>query len=155
MNLVRPLITRTNSLLDVQKKQVDSPTLFLINLGASSDMGKAILFNKYLNSMFIRRKDNLPPIDFLFTPSNVLNNNDGSRVVAILSSLHTSRSTCPDGFRPKFLKSCALAIYLPITHLFSLCLSQHHLPNDWRVHSIIIIYKLGDKFSVTNDRASH
>ena len=37
-------------------------------------------------------------------------------------------------------------------HLFSLSLSQHYLPKDWRIHQIRPIFKSGDKTLVKNYR---
>ena len=57
-----------------------------------------------------------------------------------------------DGIGPKVIKYGALALYKPLHHLFLLILSQHYLPQDWRVHLITPIFKSGDKTSVCNYR---
>ena len=50
------------------------------------------------------------------------------------------------------LKFCAVALYQPIHHLFTLSLSQHCTPEEWHVHRITPIYKSGDRSSVKNYR---
>ena len=53
----------------------------------------------------------------------------------------------------KVLKTCAIALYLPIHHLFSLCTSQHKLPEEWKIHRITPIFKSGDKSNIKNYRS--
>ena len=50
------------------------------------------------------------------------------------------------------LNHCALALYQPLHHLFSLSLSQNYLPTDWRTHLIKPLFKSGDKGSIRNYR---
>ena len=73
-------------------------------------------------------------------------------VYSVLNTLDPSKAMGIDGIGPRILNHCALALYQPIHHLFSLSLSQHYLPEEWRVHCITPIYKSGDKSSVTNYR---
>jgi len=55
-----------------------------------------------------------------------------------------------DGIGPKVLKSCALALYQTIHHLFALRLTL--FAKEWRLHLITLIYKSGNKSSVKNYR---
>ena len=57
-----------------------------------------------------------------------------------------------DNIGPRILKCSALALYQPLHHLFISCLSQHCIPNEWRIHLIVPIHKSGDKASVKNYR---
>ena len=57
-----------------------------------------------------------------------------------------------DGIGPKILKYCSLSLYKPLHHLFSLCLSQHCIPEQWKIHLITPIHKSGDKSAVRNYR---
>ena len=57
-----------------------------------------------------------------------------------------------DGISSKLLKNCALALYIPIHHLFSVSLTKHVIPNEWKCHSITPIHKSGDKSQVINYR---
>ena len=57
-----------------------------------------------------------------------------------------------DGISPKLLKNCALALYQPLHHLFSLSLLQNYLPSEWRTHLIEPIFKSGNRNSVRNYR---
>ncbi len=47
---------------------------------------------------------------------------------------------------------CALALYKPLHHLFSLSVSQCYVPLEWRTHLITPIHKSGDKSFVNNYR---
>ena len=73
-------------------------------------------------------------------------------VLEALESLDVSKSMGVDGIPSKLLKSCALALYIPIHHLFSVSLTKHIIPNEWKCHSITPIHTSGDKAQVTNYR---
>ena len=73
-------------------------------------------------------------------------------VFHVLQSLDPSKAMGCDGISPKLLKNCALALYQPLHHLFSLKLSQCYLAMEWRIHLIKPIFKSGDKTSVRNYR---
>ena len=59
------------------------------------------------------------------------------------------------GIGPKLLKSCVVALYVPIHHLFSLTITNHAIPSEWKCHSITSIHKSGDRTQVTNYRPSY
>ena len=48
-----------------------------------------------------------------------------------------------DNIGPKLLKHCALAIYVPLHHLFNLSLSQHVIPTEWKCLAISPINQFG------------
>ena len=66
-------------------------------------------------------------------------------VFHVLRALDTSKAVGCDGISPKVLKHCALALYQPLYHLFSLSLTQHYLPVEWRTHLIKPIFKSGER----------
>ena len=57
-----------------------------------------------------------------------------------------------DGIGSKLLKHCSLALYIPLHHLYSLSISKHIIPLEWKHHSITPVYKSGDKSQVINYR---
>ena len=57
-----------------------------------------------------------------------------------------------DNIGPKVLKQCALALYVPLHHLFNLSLSQQVIPTEWKCHAITPIHKSGDRSLVKNYR---
>ena len=64
-----------------------------------------------------------------------------SDVYFALNSLDPSKVMGIDDIGPKILKHCALALYQPVYHLFSMCLSQYYIPHEWRIHKITPIFK--------------
>ena len=56
----------------------------------------------------------------------------------------------PVGIGPKFLKNCASFLYRPLHYLFNLSLRKHVIPLEWCTHTVIPIFKSGDRGSVTN-----
>ena len=55
-----------------------------------------------------------------------------------------------DGIGPNILSRWPLALYEPLTHLFSLIFSQETLLKDWLTHHIIPIHKKGDRSLINN-----
>ena len=125
------------------------------NSSASSDLHKASLFNEFFHTTFTpsSRPPNLPTLsdppqsstlsDIIFSPTEVYE---------ALTTLDPSKAKGIDGISPVTLSRCALALYEPIHHLFSLCINQSNIPNEWRIHLISPIFKSGEKTSVTNYR---
>ena len=75
-----------------------------------------------------------------------------SNVYDALTMLDSSQAMGIDNIGPGIHKHCALAIYVPLCHLFNLSLSSHTLPSEWCVHLIAHIHKSGDKTPVDNYR---
>ena len=73
-------------------------------------------------------------------------------MLEVLNSLDPSKSTGIDGIGPKVLKHCALSLCKPLHFLFTLTLQKHLLLIDWKIHSIVPIFKSGDKSLVNNYR---
>ena len=57
-----------------------------------------------------------------------------------------------DGIGPKIVKFCAIALYKPIHHTFTLTLFQGYLPAEWCVHIITPIHKAGERSDIKNYR---
>ena len=105
-------------------------TVTLDDTLASSDVDKASLFNSYFYSVFVRSSYQLPPVSNLERPSSYLSEVSFSEldVFRALRSLDPSKAMGCDGISPKLLKNCALALYQPLHHLFSLTLLQNYIP---------------------------
>ena len=121
---------------------------------ATSDQEKAALFNEFFHSVFIHSHFNLPPFDSLSQPPHCIDNACISQlnVLEALQCLTSDKSSGLARIGPKLLKNCALALYIPIHHLFSLSLASHTIPSEWKIHSITPIHKSGDKSLVSNYR---
>ena len=72
-----------------------------------------------------------------------------SEAYNILDTLDPTKAM---GIGPKLLKHCALALFQPLHHLFSLSLTQHYIHEEWRIHQITPIHKSGDRSLVNNYR---
>ena len=120
------------------------------NLTAASDCEKATLFNKFFYSVFVHSSFLLPSTDNLPTPVVSLGDISITEpdVYTALASLDPSKAHGIDAIGPRILKYCAAALCQPIHHLFMLSLSQHYIPEEWRIHTIILIFKSGDCSSV-------
>ncbi len=121
----------------------------------TTDQDKAFLFNSYFHSMFTQSSFTLPSMDELPLPnhccSGIVVTED--EVLQAISSLNPLKvKGCDDEIGPKLLKHCAMALYKPLHHLYSLSISQGYVPVEWRTHLITPIHKSGDKSRVNNYR---
>ena len=62
------------------------------------------------------------------------------------------KSPGTDKISPRILRSCAEALCEPLHHLFSLSLRYATLPNSWKIHNIVPVFKAGDHNSANNYR---
>ena len=127
------------------------PSVHFNDQYATSNTEKACLFNEYFHSIFTHSSFVLPPVSELPSPESSLINISFSDadVYSALASLDETKSMGIDRIPPKVLKHCAIALYTPIFHLFSLSLQQGYLPAECQITPIP---KSGDKMCVTNYR---
>lgn len=134
------------------KKGGDIPsTVYLGSQSASSASDKANFFNTYFHSVFTDSTFEIPELPVVNPSISNIQIND-SEVYDVLTSLDTTKAQGLDGIGPSVLKFGALALYQPLHHLFSLCLSQHCIPTEWKIHGITPIHKSGERGSVSNYR---
>ena len=74
-----------------------------------------------------------------------------SDVYGALTSLNLHKTKTADGIGPNILSRCALILYEPLTHPFSLTFSQETLPKDWN-SSHHFFHKKGDRSLINNYR---
>ena len=129
-------------------------TVFLGTSSASQDTERAELFNSFFHSVFTISSYRLPSLDNLpvASPSICSISISELEVLTALSSLDPNKSMGCDGIGSKLLKHCSLALYIPLHHLYSLSISKHIVPLEWKHHSITPVYKSGDKSQVINYR---
>ena len=136
------------------KNSTIPPIVSLNNSNATSDTDKAELFNTFFHSVFTGSSFSLPDMSTLPMPPSCLCTISftDSEVFDALSSLDPTKSSGCDGIGSKLIKHCAIALYLPLHHLFSVSLSKQCIPHEWKCHSITPIFKSGDKSQVINYR---
>ena len=135
-------------------KTIIPPVVKHDNVSAVSDHHIACLFNQFFHSVFTKSSFELPCVSGLTTPLMNISDITISEldVYKALSSLDTTKASGCDGISAKLLKHCAIALYQPLHHLFSLSLCQHYIPLEWRTHLIRPIFKSGNKQDVKNYR---
>ena len=69
-----------------------------------------------------------------------------------LTSLDPNKALGIDGIGPKILKNCSKSLFQPLCHLFNLSLASSVIPNEWKTHKIIPIFKSGDRSLISNYR---
>ena len=73
-------------------------------------------------------------------------------VFIILKSINSNKAPGPDGIHGKILKNCARSLAYPLTILFNLSFLTGLIPPDWKLASVVPVFKMGDKNSVENYR---
>jgi len=117
------------------------------------DLDKATLFKDYFHSVFSISTYDLPSENSIPRPDSVLSNITitDMDVYEALVSLDTTKSPGHDLIGPNILKCGALSLCCPtVHHLFTLCLSQHSIPMEWK---IIPVFKVGNKSIVKDYRS--
>ena len=129
-----------------------NPTLVdesLNDIEAATDEDKAEMLNKFFTSTFTRESfDNIPEFqdhDFVTSLDGI--SIDAGIVREKLCDLNSSKATGPDEFLPTVLKEVAAEISLPLSIIFKKSLSEGRLPLDWKIATIIPIFKKGNKSS--------
>ena len=73
-------------------------------------------------------------------------------VFQALSNLDPSKAMGADGIAPQILNFCAAALFEPLHHLFCTFLTSTHIPSEWCLHCVTLIFKSGDRAVVSNYR---
>ena len=109
------------------------PSVSYNSVISRSDAESAKLFNSYFHSIFTSSSFPSPNPDVLPLPTISLESISISdtEVFNTLTNLDPNKSMGAD-IGPKVLKHCALAIYVPLHHLFNLSLSQQVIPTEWK-----------------------
>ena len=106
---------------NIRGNHIIPETLFQDSKALTSDLDKSNMFNQFFCSVFTRSNFQLPTTNTLSAKGPTLS------CITILEegvylthcSLESSKATWPDGIGPNILKSCALALYLPLHHIFA------------------------------------
>ena len=143
-----------NYIRSLSKKSSIPSTVFLNHSNATSDTDKAKLFNSFFHSVFTGSSFSLPDTSSLQLPPSCICtiSLSDSKVLDALLSLDPTKSSGCDGIGSKLIKYCALALYMPLHHLYSVSLTKQCIPSEWKCHSITPIFKSGDKSYVKNYR---
>ena len=120
----------------------------------TNDLQTAEAFNQYFHSVFSTSDYVLPSIDKLPTPPQQIHTLEVQPhdVCSVIDSLRINKSYGCDDISPDLIKLCAEPLLSVLTQLFSQCLVHSSIPNTWKIHKIIPIYKKGDRSQVTNYR---
>ena len=134
--------------INTLKATMSQKNLHLDGVLACSDEDIAESFNTFFHSVFL--STSIAPISS-HSKSDCLNVIcfSAKEVYTVLSILDPSKAMEIDGIGPLVLKTCSLALYLPIHH-FTLSVRQHYIPYEWRIHKICLIFKSGAKTSIKN-----
>ena len=128
------------------------PTVHLDDTTASSDASRASLFNRYFHSVFTAPTSSEQTIPSLHPDQvNSLTFTE-DEVYYVLCQLDPNKATGIDKISPKVLKNCAFSLTRPLCHLFNLSLSTGSIPEEWKIHLIVLVYKSEDRSSVKNYR---
>ena len=115
---------------------------------------KVEAFNKFFNSTFTISDLVLPPQHRMPTPSNQLSQITVSEsdVFEALVSLNPNKAQGCVNIKSHILKYCCTSLTSPVTHLFSTCMNQSILPQEWEVRKMFPVPKKGDLSKITNYR---
>ena len=67
-----------------------------------------------------------------------------TEVFQALTNLDPSKASGLGDIGPRILVSCASVLCKPLQHLFNISLRYGVVPEQWRIHKIIPVYKSGE-----------
>ena len=112
---------------------------------------QAELFNEFFADQFSDASNYDIDINFNNDRDNDIDFNF-RRVRALLSKVNVNKAVGPDGIHGKVLKNCATSLAYPLSLIFKTSYNTGQIPSDWKLASIVPVYKKGSKVSVENYR---
>ena len=115
----------------------------------SESREKANLFNRHFASQFTSPSqygisiDRVPECDIFFSQNEVF---------VTLASTDGSKACGDDGISGRVLKNCAGSLSYPLWLLFNLSMRSGIIADDWKLASIVPVFKKGDRREVANYR---
>ena len=128
--------------------------MYLDDTQASAGFDQAQLFNQYFHSVFTHSSYGLPSPADLPAAETVLStiNISALDVFQALCNLDPNKASGIDSINPALLRYCAESLTSPIHYLFTSSLRSQSLPQEWRTHCIVPVFKSGDNSLVKNYR---
>ena len=138
-----------NYIKDLTKTKTIPSTITLDQTHVYNDIDKANLFNTYFHSVYTPSPVGAPNIDSLPSVSNTLSSIsiDEADVYYALTSLDPNKAVGLDEIGPRVLRSCAAVLTRPFHHLFSISIRYAVIPDRWKIHKVIPVFKSGDRSS--------
>ena len=120
----------------------------------TNDSDKANAFNQHFYSVFKQDTFTLHNSESLSSTCDCICSIDISieDVFNALINLEPNKAFGLDNIEPSILRNSASVLSAPLQYLFSLSLSRGIIPNEWKIHTVIPVFKSGDKSSVKNYR---
>ena len=117
----------------------------------SEEIGEAL--NEYFSSVFTKERGHVVEEDSVIQAGRLeevdIQKED---VLAILKSLRIDKSPGPDGIYPRILWEARDEIAEPLALIFMSSLSMGIVPEDWRVASVVPLFKKGNRYNPGNYR---
>ena len=134
------------------KKSARIPdTVFRNDISRSDPVGKANLFNSHFFEQFTSPSNYDIAIDYPIEPDPD-NFFSLEEVHKSLTSINSSKACGADGIHGKVLKNCAGSLSYPLWLLFNNSFRTGYIPDDWKLASIVPVFKKGEKKDVSNYR---
>ena len=119
------------------------------HLSSSDPREKCELLNGFFNSVFTCRSSCSVPKPHVSSSQPVHQLSQlsfsESEVWKALANLDPTKAAGLDGIGPKLLKECATPLAAPLSILFNACVSQGAIPEEWKAHLVIPIFKSGNR----------
>ena len=77
---------------------------------------------------------------------------DHVKVRKLLAKINSNKAHGPDGIHGKLLKNCAVGLAYPLSLIFRIVYNTGSIPGEWKLASVVPIFKKGNKHEVCNYR---
>ena len=124
----------------------------------TDDTAQATVLNEQFVSCFTREDMSTTPVSTQkFDPAEsgpplTSITVDSETVSKKIAALNPDKSCGPDKIHARTLKEISTELSEPIAIIFNKCLSEHVVPDDWKMSNVTAIFKKGDKTDPGNYR---
>ncbi len=119
---------------------------------ATTDQEKAEMLNQVFCSVFLDDNGQLPLFPKRTDQELRSVSVEDEVIFAHMMLLPPKTSTGPDGIPQLLLKNLAQQLAHPLGCLFRLCIASGRVPQQWKVATVVPIFKSGDPFNPSNYR---
>jgi len=138
-----------------KSEQYGIPTLEKDHQLITDNLSKANILNDQFSSVYTidtACRDNIPTLKVPSFPTMQPLDVDVQGIYTLLSDLDSYKASGPDGIPPRLLKELSVNIAPILALIFKASLHQGKLPSDWKMATVVPVYKKGSRTDPTNYR---
>ena len=141
----------------MRRQKIVKERVHPINVGngklTNNDKETAQALGDFFSSVFVRDNDSPDKVnENTADTKDLLITVNRSTVMNKLKHLKVDKAQGPDDIHPAVLRNCAQSVSWPLAIIFQKSLTEGVLPTDWKLATVVPIFKKGNKHEASNYR---